>query len=145
MDLKTCTKCSEVKAVDQFRHRTKRGKAYVVSYCRECERKSNLESYYKNPWTDKRTTYARHGLTKSQYETMIMDQKGICAIASCVNAAEVIDHDHDCCPGKYSCGNCVKGLLCQGCNKAEGLLGSDPQKAFDLAKYIIETRTHNVE
>ncbi|MFE3547411.1 endonuclease domain-containing protein [Streptomyces kronopolitis] len=28
-----------------------------------------------------------------------------------------LDHDHTCCPGKgESCGQCIRGLLCWGCN-----------------------------
>jgi hypothetical protein len=31
-----------------------------------------------------------------------------------------IDHDHACCPGKRSCGRCLRGLLHRTCNVAVG-------------------------
>ena len=33
-----------------------------------------------------------------------------------------IDHDHSCCKGKRTCGNCIRGVLCHSCNAGIGLL-----------------------
>lgn len=35
----------------------------------------------------------------------------------------VVDHDHECCSGSYSCGKCVRGFLCASCNMALGQVG----------------------
>jgi hypothetical protein len=48
----------------------------------------------------------------------------------------VVDHDHRCCPGDKSCGQCVRGLLCQNCNAAAGMVGDDPSRARALADYL---------
>jgi hypothetical protein len=29
-----------------------------------------------------------------------------------------VDHDHNCCKGPISCGECVRGIICNKCNKA---------------------------
>lgn len=53
------------------------------------------------------------------------------------SAQLVVDHDHRCCPrGHYSCGNCVRGLLCSRCNSAAGMLRDDVELARSLADYL---------
>lgn len=52
----------------------------------------------------------------------------------------VFDHDHDCCPGKKTCGNCVRGVICQDCNVALGYLRNDPRRAEQLAVYAYSIR-----
>lgn len=75
------------------------------------------------------TARARFRLTPSAYRLMLMSQSGVCAI--CGNGAWrgwspvplSIDHDHVCCQSRYrTCGRCVRGLLCAGCNGFLGLL-----------------------
>lgn len=36
-----------------------------------------------------------------------------------------VDHDHACCPGERSCGECVRGLLCVMCNRMLTALEDD--------------------
>lgn len=58
-----------------------------------------------------------------------------------------LDHDHACCgPGKFStshkksCGECVRGWLCRGCNMSLGALQEDPERIRGLLAYIGATR-----
>jgi recombination endonuclease VII len=47
-----------------------------------------------------------------------------------------IDHDHACCPGRRSCGECVRGLLCSGCNTALAHVKDDVQRLKSLIVYL---------
>lgn len=62
----------------------------------------------------------QYGLTPEQYTAIWELQGGKCYTCQ-RNRASCVDHDHKCCPGKTSCGKCVRGLLCNPCNK--GVLG----------------------
>ncbi len=49
----------------------------------------------------------------------------------------VVDHDHACCPvDPYSCGQCVRGLVCMPCNIAAGMISDDPAVAHALGQYL---------
>jgi hypothetical protein len=41
-----------------------------------------------------------------------------CDICGRDDAPMHFDHDHECCPGNYSCGRCLRGVLCNRCNHA---------------------------
>jgi hypothetical protein len=48
-----------------------------------------------------------------------------------------IDHDHACCRDeKRSCGKCIRGLLCPGCNRALGIIESK----YEMAQAYLGTR-----
>ena len=67
---------------------------------------------------------SHHGLTLDNYNEILEFQRFCCAL--CVGQPEKlqIDHCHKCCPtGKFgvstgarSCGRCIRGLVCRGCN-----------------------------
>lgn len=55
----------------------------------------------------------------------------------------VIDHDHSCCPGSGSCGNCVRGVLCHTCNTMLGWVekvARSEEKLVGLERYLESER-----
>lgn len=51
-----------------------------------------------------------------------------------------VDHDHSCCPGARSCGKCVRGGLCGGCNMALGAFRDSPEILRKAADYVARKR-----
>jgi hypothetical protein len=47
-----------------------------------------------------------------------------------------IDHDHDCCSGEYTCGECVRAILCDPCSKGLGWFEDNPDRLRTAADYI---------
>lgn len=87
----------------------------------------------------------KYGLTTEQYDGMLAEQGGVCAICKqpetrTAPSGEVValcvDHDHKCCPGKMTCGACLRGLLCQRCNVGIGALAEDIGRLEAAAHYI---------
>lgn len=76
---------------------------------------------------------AKYGITPDQYNALLDDQNGVCAICydKCITRAWLcVDHDHK--TGK------VRGLLCSRCNTALGLFKDDVLRLCDAVAYLIE-------
>lgn len=71
-----------------------------------------------------------YGITVEEHDRLEAEQGGTCAICGGVNKnmALCIDHDH-------STGE-VRGLLCNLCNRAIGLMKDDPELLVKAAEYI---------
>jgi hypothetical protein len=81
----------------------------------------------------------KYGMSVEEYDEMFQAQSGQCANPGCsrepINQPLSVDHDHACCPGE-SCGNCIRGLLCSGCNSALGYVDDDMERMRGLVKYL---------
>lgn len=78
----------------------------------------------------------RYGISPERYQAAVAAGCEICGQA---NPDDLhIDHDHDCCPGQYTCGNCVRGYLCGSCNRAIGLLNNNADRMLAAAMYVMK-------
>lgn len=69
---------------------------------------------------------ARHANTARRYN-LTLEQLNLRSSSTCQICGErdnrqvlSVDHDHSCCPGDTSCGECVRGFLCDRCNRGLG-------------------------
>jgi len=134
--MRTCSVCSLTKEESLF---TKQGK-YYRNICKSCtsERvkdywKNNPDKYLEN--VDSRRAHKRHGLTTDEYIKMLDKYDGLC-YACREEEAVCIDHDHNCCPGNWSCGKCIRGILCMHCNWALGHIKDRIDRAEKLIEYL---------
>lgn len=162
---KKCTRCLETKSLEEFA-KSKQVKSGYGAWCKTCSREVKRESNARvkaadpDVWIERRRAYVRtyrerhpdrvkeqerrrnlrqyYGITIEQYEALLSDQNGKCA--GCQTRPDskrfAVDHDHKCCPGRKSCGKCIRGLLCSRCNTALGLMNEDKQIIVRLLTYM---------
>ena len=163
--LKHCPKCEQDKPFDEF-HKNKARFDGLNGMCKACmsvaahrwqaankERKAETNRRWAeaNPGRKaelgRRAQLKRKGITQEQFDEMLEAQGGRCANTRC-GATEPggvgtwhIDHDHECCPtAEKSCRKCIRGLLCDACNKAAGFLRDDMPRIIGLAHYLARHR-----
>lgn len=104
----------------------------------------------ENPLTpeQRRATHLKHrfGLTLDDWAQMLADQHGCCYLCSEPLDTETpraihVDHDHSCCRGDKTCGNCIRGLACDPCNKGIGHFGDDPDRMERVAARLRAANT----
>ena len=141
---KLCTKCNRILSVDKFDKSSKRSNGLQL-FCKECgykEKKNAYDTYRKAEVclsARKTRLKADYGMTIEQYDEMIKEQKGLCAICGrkpqkggnqFVKNFLVIDHDHK--TGK------VRGLLCSECNLGLSKFEDNPKYFENAIKYLKE-------
>ena len=92
-----------------------------------------------------------YSISYDQYWSIYEVQGGKCYLCRRANGAKrklSVDHDHSCCSGSTSCGQCVRGLLCRRCNTILGHFRDDTaafERAIDYLTNPPARRALNME
>lgn len=152
-----CGTCKAEKPTDLF-HRDRSRASGFYPKCKPCrdaykarpEVKARRREYYADYVVvhkeQRRANYrkARYGTDDLTLRQMFDEQDGLCANSGCREPLDFgtahVDHDRSCCPGRKSCGQCVRALLCPGCNVGLGFFRDNPARLRGIAEYIERTR-----
>lgn len=122
---RVCSECKIEKPITAYytSGKLKSGLTRYTSACKACRHESQRKYYLPS----------KYGITEDQYNQMLLDQEGVCAICKGGNKFKkpwnlAVDHDHD--TGK------VRGLLCQACNRTLGLIGESVNALRAAADYL---------
>lgn len=153
---KVCSTCKVEKPISDF-YKNKRNKDGYHSQCKSCMKeyfgtdkykivhRAAIQKYKKSEkgkknkssrkyWDKQKRRECelrvRYGLTKEDYDIMLKNQNGVCAICGLPETKKnfSVDHNHNT--------DKVRGLLCQKCNRAIGLLNVDTFGILNLMKAI---------
>lgn len=117
--MKRCRSCGEHRPLERFEPRR--------ATCRDCVnawvRAKGPRPYSRSQWLKQ-----KYGLTADDFERLLAQQGGRCALGHEFRTQPVVDHDH-------STGE-VRGLLCQGCNIALGHVRDDSDRCLRAAQYL---------
>lgn len=128
--IRVCKECNLEKDLETDFGKTKSG---YRNKCKACVKIRTDAWNKKNPTAKKRAYVKRHwNMSLEQYELIMELGCEVCGATEQLT----IDHDHSCCPNKFSCGFCVRGVLCNRHNLAEGLLRGNVEEAIALANYM---------
>lgn len=83
---------------------------------------------------------AKYNISEVQFVKMLGNQANECAICLTPLVGDRfthLDHDHRCCPeSARSCGGCIRGILCHGCNVGIGSMGDSARRLRAAADYL---------
>ncbi len=95
--------------------------------CRICARANGIIQNLK-----------RFSITPERFEAMLEQQDNACLICGrpFSEVTAHIDHDHACCNGPFSCGKCVRAVLCFECNHMLGNAHDEPERLRAAIRYL---------
>ena len=167
---KRCPKCETVKEAGEFAAAKRRADG-LSSWCKTCNQEyrreynqrrevkhrgaqRSLKRYHslspvekwrmnKTPARDSARLMKLYKITLEKYDQMLANQAGVCRLCGTPPKRNKlsVDHDHNCCPGRVTCGGCIRGLVCVPCNLALGRI-ENAEWIAKAAAYIAHDRAH---
>lgn len=135
MKTKVCTKCGRRKNVTKFSLHNTNGYIYRHKICKQCRKEWMVNWRKSHPEANRKAALKRDfNITIEDYNNLLVKQKGRCAICGKTDPGYknrknfCIDHDHK--TGK------IRGLLCNQCNHALGLIYDNITVALKMAAYL---------
>lgn len=141
--MKTCSACQRDRPLTEF-HRNRTQRDGLAGECKACKNAQRAERHRKNPEIRRRTNRIyvssdawrnerlkrEYGITLDDYERMLSEQGGACAICGALPGARrlAVDHCHKT--------GVVRGLLCTSCNVGIGNLADDPELLRSAIRYL---------
>lgn len=152
--MKFCPKCKIDKNESEFNKAMNRKDGLCYS-CRGCysdyhkkyhiENKQRIGAKSKKRREDnpgKMTDWHRmnyYNLSPDSFLILLEKQVNCCRICKkkfTELLTPCVDHDHSCCPGKTSCGKCIRALLCGPCNNGLGCFKDNPNLLHSAEEYL---------
>lgn len=104
--MKACVTCKYVKSLTEYSADVTKADG-LRAVCKRCDAETKLQY--------------RYGLTHDTYAEILDSQGNVCAICRRSQQRMTVDHDHSCCEGERSCGSCIRGIICDSCNRGIGM------------------------
>ena len=156
--MKLCKKCQIKKPFSEFyKHNpSKDGLRYICKTCHSLnakQKRKNLTQEQREHVKFIQTQWARNNpqkvreqilrrkykLTLQKYDEILLNQKNGCAICGKPDLflrSFHVDHDHSCCSSDVTCGNCIRGILCNNCNNGLGKFKDDSNLLYKAIEYL---------
>lgn len=144
-DMKTCKTCERSLPLTSF-HSHRGHPDGLYNHCKDCYNARQRALYKAGYLLEERAAYQagytdrlkvkrrarRYGIAPEEYERLMREQGGRCAICDGTETYEhhqlCVDHDH--------ASGLVRGLLCSRCNKALGGFNDDPLLLQAATRYL---------
>lgn len=98
------------------------------------------------PASRERHLRERYGVTVDEFNAKLRAQDYECAVCHADFGPDnpgFFDHLHACCPGRKSCGKCLRDVLCRGCNVSLGNVQDNATTLLGLIQYLTRWETRH--